>query len=95
MGEGCWSAHVFGAAVIALPYDSSLIVWFVLGMASTAYVAYDQFAGNPNGASSGSRSAWDRSGSCSTSSPTRSRDPESTKSSRLPMEDLMVRSRPT
>lgn len=33
-------------AVIALPYDYFLIVWFVLALASTAYVAYDQFAGN-------------------------------------------------
>ena len=33
--------------MIALPYDYFLIVWFVLAGASTAYVAYDQFSGNP------------------------------------------------
>jgi uncharacterized cupredoxin-like copper-binding protein len=33
--------------MIALPYDYFLIAWFVLAAASTAYVAYDQFAGNP------------------------------------------------
>jgi manganese oxidase len=33
--------------MIALPYDYFLIGWFVLAAASTAYVAYDQFAGNP------------------------------------------------
>lgn len=33
--------------MIALPYDYFLIVWFVVAGASTAYVAYDQFAGNP------------------------------------------------
>ena len=32
---------------IALPYDYFLIVWFVLATASTAYVAFDQFNGNP------------------------------------------------
>jgi len=33
--------------VIAFPYDYFLIVWFVLALASTAYVAVDQFRGNP------------------------------------------------
>lgn len=33
--------------MIALPYDYYLIGWFVLAAAATAYVAYDQFAGNP------------------------------------------------
>ena len=33
--------------MIALPYDYFLIVWFVLALASTAYVAFDQFNGNP------------------------------------------------
>src|SRR5581483_351873 len=32
---------------IAHPYDYYLIVWFVLAGLSTAYVAYDQFANNP------------------------------------------------
>ena len=33
--------------MIALPYDYYLIAWFVVAAASAAYVAYDQFAGNP------------------------------------------------
>jgi FtsP/CotA-like multicopper oxidase with cupredoxin domain len=33
--------------MIALPYDDVLIGWFVLALASTAYVAVDQFRGNP------------------------------------------------
>ena len=33
--------------MIALPYDYFLIAWFVLAVASTAYVAADQFRGNP------------------------------------------------
>ena len=33
--------------MIALPYDYFLIAWFVLAAASTAYVAVDQFRGNP------------------------------------------------
>jgi manganese oxidase len=33
--------------MIAFPYDYFLIGWFVLAAASTAYVAYDQFNGNP------------------------------------------------
>jgi FtsP/CotA-like multicopper oxidase with cupredoxin domain len=33
--------------MIALPYDYFLIAWFVLAAASTAYVAFDQFSGNP------------------------------------------------
>lgn len=33
--------------MIAMPYDYFLIAWFALAVASTAYVAYDQFAGNP------------------------------------------------
>jgi hypothetical protein len=33
--------------MIALPYDYFLIVWFILAIASTAYVAFDQFNGNP------------------------------------------------
>ncbi|MHC2439970.1 FtsP/CotA-like multicopper oxidase with cupredoxin domain [Bradyrhizobium sp. USDA 4451] len=33
--------------MIAMPYDYFLISWFALAFASTAYVAYDQFAGNP------------------------------------------------
>lgn len=33
--------------MIAQPYDYALIVWFVLAGLSTAYVAYDQFRGNP------------------------------------------------
>lgn len=33
--------------MIALPYDYFLIAWFVLAAGSTAYVAFDQFNGNP------------------------------------------------
>ena len=33
--------------MIALPYDYFLLAWFVLAAASTAYVAFDQFSGNP------------------------------------------------
>ena len=33
--------------MIALPYDYFLLSWFVLAVASTAYVAFDQFGGNP------------------------------------------------
>jgi len=33
--------------MIALPYDYFLIAWFGLAFASTAYVAFDQFNGNP------------------------------------------------
>ena len=33
--------------MLALPYDYVLIAWFVLAVASTAYVAFDQFSGNP------------------------------------------------
>jgi FtsP/CotA-like multicopper oxidase with cupredoxin domain len=33
--------------MIALPYDYFLITWFVLAAGSTAYVAFDQFNGNP------------------------------------------------
>ncbi|MEO6947231.1 MAG: hypothetical protein ABI150_11840, partial [Nitrobacter sp.] len=33
--------------MIALPYDYYLIAWFALAAASTAYVAIDQFSGNP------------------------------------------------
>jgi FtsP/CotA-like multicopper oxidase with cupredoxin domain len=33
--------------MIALPYDYYLIGWFFLAAASTAYVAFDQFNGNP------------------------------------------------
>jgi len=33
--------------MIALPYDYFLIAWFVLAAAATAYVAFDQFNGNP------------------------------------------------
>ncbi len=33
--------------MIALPYDYYLIAWFVLAAGSTAYVAFDQFNGNP------------------------------------------------
>lgn len=33
--------------MIALPYDYFLIAWFGLSFASTAYVAFDQFNGNP------------------------------------------------
>ena len=33
--------------MIALPYDYFLIAWFVIAAASTAYVAFDQFNGNP------------------------------------------------
>ena len=33
--------------MIALPYDYFLILWFVLATASTVYVAFDQFNGNP------------------------------------------------
>src|SRR5882672_1161320 len=36
-----------GHAMIALPYDYFLIGWFLLALASTAYVAFDQFNGNP------------------------------------------------
>ena len=33
--------------MIALPYDYFLIAWFVFAVGSTAYVAFDQFNGNP------------------------------------------------
>jgi hypothetical protein len=33
--------------MIVLPYDYFLIGWFVLAVASTAYVAVDQFRNNP------------------------------------------------
>ena len=33
--------------MIALPYDYFLIVWFVLALGCAAYVAFDQFSGNP------------------------------------------------
>src|SRR4051794_27557859 len=33
--------------MIAMPYDYFLMAWFALAAASTAYVAYDQFANNP------------------------------------------------
>jgi hypothetical protein len=33
--------------MIAMPYDYFLIAWFGLALASTAYVAFDQFNGNP------------------------------------------------
>lgn len=33
--------------MIAIPYDYFLIAWFVLAAGSTAYVAFDQFNGNP------------------------------------------------
>ncbi len=33
--------------MIAFPHDYFLIGWFILAAASTAYVAYDQFKGNP------------------------------------------------
>ncbi len=33
--------------MIALPYDYFLIGWFVLALGCTAYVAFDQFNGNP------------------------------------------------
>jgi FtsP/CotA-like multicopper oxidase with cupredoxin domain len=33
--------------MIALPYDYFLIAWFVIAVASAAYVAFDQFNGNP------------------------------------------------
>lgn len=33
--------------MIALPYDYFLVAWFVLAAGSTAYVAFDQFSGNP------------------------------------------------
>ncbi|MDU6237858.1 MAG: DUF4396 domain-containing protein [Bradyrhizobium sp.] len=33
--------------MIALPYDYFLIAWFVLAAGCTAYVAFDQFNGNP------------------------------------------------
>ena len=33
--------------MIVLPYDYFLIAWFVLAAGSTAYVAFDQFNGNP------------------------------------------------
>ena len=33
--------------MIVLPYDYFLIVWFVLGAASTAYFAIDQIENNP------------------------------------------------
>ena len=33
--------------MVALPYDYFLIAWFVIAAASTAYVAFDQFNGNP------------------------------------------------
>lgn len=37
----------FGASMIVLPYDYFLIAWFAIVLASAAYVAYDQFSGNP------------------------------------------------
>jgi FtsP/CotA-like multicopper oxidase with cupredoxin domain len=33
--------------MIVQPYDYALIAWFVLALASTAYVAFDQFRNNP------------------------------------------------
>ena len=33
--------------MIAMPYDYFLSAWFGLALASTAYVAFDQFNGNP------------------------------------------------
>lgn len=33
--------------MIVLPYDYFLIAWFAIVLASAAYVAYDQFSGNP------------------------------------------------
>jgi hypothetical protein len=33
--------------MIAQPIDLVLIVWFALALLSSAYVAYDQFAHNP------------------------------------------------
>jgi cytochrome c oxidase subunit IV len=33
--------------MIAQPIDLVLIVWFLLALLSTAYVAYDQFTHNP------------------------------------------------
>ncbi|ABE65195.1 hypothetical protein Nham_4636 (plasmid) [Nitrobacter hamburgensis X14] len=33
--------------MVALPYDYYLIAWFALAAVSTAYVAFDQFNGNP------------------------------------------------
>jgi hypothetical protein len=33
--------------MIAMPYDYFLIAWFGLALASTAYVAFDQFNGKP------------------------------------------------
>jgi hypothetical protein len=33
--------------MIAQPYDYALIAWFVVALASTAYVAFDQFSNNP------------------------------------------------
>jgi hypothetical protein len=33
--------------MIAMPYDYFLLAWFILAISSTAYVAFDQFNGNP------------------------------------------------
>ena len=33
--------------MIAFPYDYFLLAWFAIALGSAAYVAYDQFAGNP------------------------------------------------
>lgn len=33
--------------MIAFPYDYFLLAWFAIALSSAAYVAYDQFAGNP------------------------------------------------
>ena len=75
--------------MIALPYDYVLIAWFVLAAASTAYVAFDQFNGNPEP----TVMKWGfilvtlymgRSGFCCTCSRTRNLVPESMSISRRP-----------
>jgi manganese oxidase len=34
--------------MLLFPIDYFLLAWFVLGIASTLYVAWDQFRNNPN-----------------------------------------------
>ena len=45
--DGCVTNNRLERTVVALPYDYLVIAWFAIALISTAYVAYDQFAGNP------------------------------------------------
>ena len=75
--DGCVTNNRLERTVVALPYDYLVIAWFAIALISTAYVAYDQFAGNPEPtvvkwASSWSRCTWGQWASCSTCLPTKS-----------------------